>query len=269
MSKQAQKAYDPDIIKALMVVIESTQAELTESAQRMMLDELSAYPKETVLKALKKCLIELRPRQFYIGAVLDRLDLGHPSVEVAWSMACKASDEAEALLWTDLIAQAYGQVRGLAAGGDRVAARMAFKEAYGAALEDAQLSRRLPVWEVSPGTDRNRTNEVLDLALKKGYIGADCYEALLLPTPSRDIAALALRDESERQALLTHSPSITRPDGTPATVADVLAGMKVAQADGEKKRSASHQAALEQSARLKIQYASKVKRYAKEKGISL
>jgi hypothetical protein len=269
MSRSAQKAFDPDIIKALMVVIDSTQAELTEGAQRIMLDELSGYPKDMVLKALRKCLIELRPRQFYIGAVLDRLDLGHPQVEVAWSMACKASDEAEAVLWTDLIAHAYGQVRGLAAGGDTVAARMAFKEAYGAALEDAQLSRRLPVWEVTPGTDRNRTNEVLSLAVQRGHISRTQYDILALPTPSSDIAALALRDESERQALLTHSPTITRQDGTPATVADVLAGMKVAQAEGEKKRSASHQAALEQANRLKVQYANKVKRYAKARGIAL
>ena len=54
-----------------------------------------------------------------------------------------------------------------------------------------------------------------------------------------------------------------------ALVVSMAAQLKVAQAEGEKQRSTSFQAALDQAARLKVLYANKVKRYAREKGIPL
>jgi hypothetical protein len=267
MSKKP-KTYDPEVIKSLMVVIEMTRAEVGDAAQQMILDELSGYPKDLALKALHKCLKELRPGQFYIGAVLDRIDLGHPSPELAWAMASKAADEGEAVLWTDMMAQAWGQVYPLVAEGDKIAARMAFKECYGAALEDAQLHRRMPVWELSPGTDRKRTNEVLAMAVRQGHISLECAEVLALPTPSSDMAAIQRRSDEEQAKLLTHSPRQSE-DGEPVTIGSVLEGLKASQAARERERTAAHQAAIDRFDKLKKDIAARVNGYAKSKGITL
>lgn len=269
MSRTKQRVYDPEVIKALMVVIESTRAEVSDAMQAMILEELVAYPKHVALKALHKCLKELRPGQFYMGAVIDRIDMGHPSIELAWAMASKACDEREPVLWTDMMAHAWGQVSSLVADGDKIAARMAFKECYGAALEEAQLSRRMAVWEISPGHDRNRTNEVLAMAVAQGHLSFEQAEVLALPTPSLDEAAIERREEQEKAKLLTHSPTVKDAQGKPSTVAEIVAGLKGAREEAERQRNAAQQAETEHAIRRKAEAAQRVQEYAKAKGISL
>ena len=75
--------------------------------------------------------------------VIERIegDDGRPGAEVAWSSALRAHDEHESVLWTDEIASAFGAAKVLLDAGDKVGARMAFKERYERRIRQARDRR--------------------------------------------------------------------------------------------------------------------------------
>lgn len=140
---------NPEIVKAVAVAAELTGANLSELAMEAMVEYLSGHEPGAVLKALHRCQIELRTA-LTLGAVMDRLDDGHPGPEIAWALVAKLG-EADSVVWTDQIARAFGVVRGLL--DDRVAARLAFLEAYRTQLAEARARHVRPVWWPSLGYD--------------------------------------------------------------------------------------------------------------------
>lgn len=166
-----------NVIKALAVTVELTGTQMSPAAARVMAAELAVYPEQHVLAALSRCRRELKSRMT-MADVLDRLPGGHPGAEEAWSICARClNDERLTVVWTREMAQSFGVALGLKS--DAVAARMAFKEAYTALTAQARLEGRMPVWSVSPGTDKDgRELAILD-AVEKGRITLDYARATL------------------------------------------------------------------------------------------
>ncbi len=188
------------LLKALAVAIELTGTEISKAAARVMADDLAAYPEASVLTALARCRRELRGK-LTLPDVLDRMPGGHPGVEEAWSICGPVlNDERLSVVWTDQIAGAFFSA--LTLKDDPVAARMAFKERYVGLVAQARLEGRMPVWILSPGSDKDaRELAILDAA-EKGRISIN-YARVVLPY-HRD-------DEGLNGRLLAIANKVTKP----------------------------------------------------------
>ena len=166
-----------NLLKAIAVTAELTDTDLSESAARVMAEDLSVFPEQQVLGALVKCRRELKGK-LRISDVIDRLDDGRPGANEAWAMIPK--DESGSVVWTREMAESFGVAIHLIEDGDQVAARMAFIETYKSKCADAR-NNGVPVkWEPSLGHDRNGREHVLLAAVEKGLLAAD-HVAKLLP----------------------------------------------------------------------------------------
>lgn len=166
-----------NLLKAIAVTAELTDTDLSESAARVMAEDLSVFTENQVLGALVKCRRELKGR-LRISDVIDRLDDGRPEANEAWAMIPK--DESGTVVWTREMAEAFGVAFSLMVDGDMVAARMAFIEAYKSRCINAR-NNGVPVkWEPSLGHDRNGREHVLLAAVEKRLLPRE-QVALLLP----------------------------------------------------------------------------------------
>ena len=148
--------------------------EIKPNAAALLADDLSAYPRDVLAKALSRVRTEhtgkLTPK-----AVLDRIDevMGRPGANEAWAMASRALDERDTVVWTGEMAEAWGVARDVAAGGDMVGARMAFISAYERLVRTARDERRLPEVTVSIGWDGELRGQAVEKAVQLGYLSAE------------------------------------------------------------------------------------------------
>lgn len=111
-------------------------------------------------------------------------DDGRPGAEEAWSIALAGRDEAETIVWTAEIAQAWGVVQPVMQAGDLIGARMAFKEAYSRIVGDARAQREPLRWIAALGHDSTRHLDALRRAADLGRLVDDDLAALAaLPAP--------------------------------------------------------------------------------------
>lgn len=109
-----------------------------------------------------------------VGPVLDpleRIRAAHPDGNIAWSIACRAEDEAETLVWTEEMFSAWQQAK-QSRGGD-VAQRMAFLAIYKSLVEASAVARRVPVWKITYGFNRALRAARVDEAARMGLIQAE------------------------------------------------------------------------------------------------
>lgn len=155
-----------DIVKAVIVTSELTGSTISEAGIEAMVEHLSGYPVEVVMRALHRCQIELRGG-LTLGAVMDRLDDGHLGPETAWALVAGIGED-DSVVWTDEIAASYGLVRGL---DDRVAGRMAFLEDYRKRLSVARQEHKSPHWWASLGWNRAGHGAAIRDAVERGRLG--------------------------------------------------------------------------------------------------
>jgi hypothetical protein len=189
---------NPDIIKAVSITAELTGAQLSEGAMEAMCEHLSGYATDAVLKALHRCQLELRG-PLSLGAVMDRLDDGHPGPEIAWAMVARLGED-DSVVWTEEIAQSFGVVRGMLA--DRVGARLAFLEAYRTRLAEARAAQRAPVWWASLGYDPAGRAGVIREAIEKGRLAPAAARRMLPPHewPAEMLPEATALGEGQRNA---------------------------------------------------------------------
>jgi len=139
------------------------------------------------LSAIKVALNEHVQIAKFMPTISDVLDVlrvmdGRPSPEEAWSMVARSlNDEGPTIVWTEEIASAFGVALGLQE--DRIAARMAFKETYAAAVAEARKQGKAAVWSASPGRDPGGREVVLRDAVERGRLRSDYVDGML-PPPS-------------------------------------------------------------------------------------
>jgi hypothetical protein len=177
------------IPQALTLAFQYVNQPMADAAIAEMAHDLTGYPLENVLAALKRCRSELKAIRY--GDILDRLPGGHPGPEEAWSIIAHAmTNEALTLVWTDEMREAYGVANGVAE--EPVQARMAFKEKYTQLVSEARVNRLTPKWSVSLGHDiHGREGAVLE-AVQKGRLSLAYARKLVPSLPEPDPTILAI-----------------------------------------------------------------------------
>lgn len=155
------------LIQAVAVTAELCGRTFSPAAAAVFVDDLARYPEAQVLGALRRCRREVRGI-LTVQDVVSRLDDGRPGAEEAWAMI--PQDEAGSTVWTDEMAEAYGIARHLLAEGDRVGARMAFKETYGRLVAQARDDGRPVRWSPSLGHDPRGREAALLEAVDRGRL---------------------------------------------------------------------------------------------------
>lgn len=194
-----------DLVTEIQATAELCGQALSKPALAVLTLDLGGYPEAQVRGALRRCRREHKGR-LTAEAVVSRLDDGRPGAEQAWAMI--PQDEHASVVWTAEMAEAYGAAGPLLAAGDAVAARMAFREVYSAAMVRARDERRPPVWTPSLGRDPAHRETVLRDAVERGRISMAHARAALpsgrfsgsdpaLPAP--DYVVRATRALTERE----------------------------------------------------------------------
>lgn len=175
------------LLQAIAVTAELTGTELTKEAARVFADDLTEYPLEQVLAALKRCRQECRGRMS-IADVISRIDDGRPTADEAWAMIPR--DEDGSTVWTQEMATAFGLCASMIGDRDATAARMAFRGAYERAVKKARDRHEAVHWFPSLGRDPSQRAAALENAVEKGRISAKLASALIPIELSPGIAAL-------------------------------------------------------------------------------
>jgi len=167
-----------DIFAALVATSEVTGFRLPAIAVKEMVRALECYTPESIAVALKRCQHELTGR-LTLKAILDRIEGqdGRPGAEQAWGMCPR--DEETTVVWTTEMCEAFGVAALVLDTGDKVAARMTFKESYERLVREAR-ERKEPVrWTVSLGTRiEGRGAPVLE-AVKLGRLEQSAAERII------------------------------------------------------------------------------------------
>lgn len=191
---------DIKLIQALAATAELCGTKLSEAAAELMLSDLSDYDEQAVMVALSKCRRELKGR-LTLAEIVSRIDDGRPGAEEAWAVL--PFDEATSVVWTKEMSDAFWIAQRLIDAGDKIAARMAFKEAYLRLVAEAREHREPATWTVSLGHDPAGRQPVLAVAVEKGRISAG-HARKLIPNFDREdsITPMLERDQSNHALAL-------------------------------------------------------------------
>jgi hypothetical protein len=176
-----------DLIKAVAVTAELCGRTFSEPAARVFVEDLQSYPELAVLAALRRCRREVKGL-LTVQDVVSRLEDGRPGPEEAWATVPKS--EAETVVWTDEMAVALRVAQPLLDAGDRVGARMAFKEAYQQEVARARDAGRAVKWQISLGHDREGREAALLQAVEQGRVAFSQVRDFLPARTHPRVAAL-------------------------------------------------------------------------------
>jgi hypothetical protein len=176
------------VIEAIAVTAELCGRTFTPAAAAVFAGDLDGFSDSAILKALSRCRKEVKGLMT-VQDVISRIDDGRPGVEEAWAML--PHDENVSTVWTDEMAQAWGIALPLLNDGDRIGARMAFKEAYAAQVANARDQKIAPKWTVSFGRDVSGRQAALIEAVRHKRLTVD-HAVRLLPIDSAEGLLLSL-----------------------------------------------------------------------------
>lgn len=160
----------PELLKALAVTAKVMGTQLDDDAARMFASDLAIYPLDQVLVALTRCRREVKGR-LVPADVISRIDDGRPGAEEAWAMLPKR--EEDSVIWCEEMAVAFGVCNPLLQDGDLVGARMAFKEIYSKAIQDARANGIPPKWTPSYGFEKSGRARAIREAADRNRISRD------------------------------------------------------------------------------------------------
>ena len=156
---------------------------LSDSAKDLIFDALEPYDEIDVSIALSKCMREVRGR-LCPADIISRIPSQRPSANEAWAMIPRS--EEQTVVWTDEMRVAWSVAYPIM--DDKIAARMAFIEAYNREMTKAD-SLHKPKWSVSLGTDVDGRRDAILGAMNagrlsekeaNGYLGWNATETKLL-----------------------------------------------------------------------------------------
>lgn len=136
---------------------------------------------------------KFEPKPAHIVAQIERAKKndGRPGAEEAWATAFASQPEEETTVWTNETLRAWFDAgRPLVMAGDKVGARMAFKENYLRLVDEARAARKPVQWLVSKGFDPERARIAISRAVEAGLIP----ESELLQLPLHNTPLLLGRD---------------------------------------------------------------------------
>lgn len=156
-----------NLIAAIITTAEVMGQEIGENAAKMMVQDLSEYEESEVFVALKRCRQEVKGK-LTIADVIQRIDFGHIGAEEAWALCPKS--EMDTVVWTKEISDAYFVALPILENGDKIAARMAFIEAYKRNVSDSKKNKIKANWYSSLGWDTQSRITVIEKAQQLGRL---------------------------------------------------------------------------------------------------
>lgn len=199
-----------DLIQALAATAELCGTNLSEAAAKMLLSDLSDYDERAVLVALSKCRRELKGR-LTLAEIVSRIDDGRPGAEEAWAVL--PFDESTSVVWTEEMSKAFWIAHPLIEEGEKVSARMAFKEAYVRLVAEAREQRVPAAWTVSLGHDKDGRKPVLLAAVERGRLNRTQARRLIPNFDEVDSVTPLLESAKSNEALLLAEQVIKRIGG--------------------------------------------------------
>ncbi len=166
-----------NLIMAIAATAELCGKVYSPAAARMLASDLEGFPEHAVLAALTRCRKELGNAPFNVSAITTRIEDGHPGVEEAWALM--PMDETQTVVWTPQMSNAFAQAKPLLDSGDRIAARMVFKEQYTKALTLARDKKIMAKFTPSLGSDRSHQESILRAAVEYGRLTVDHVKGLV------------------------------------------------------------------------------------------
>jgi hypothetical protein len=156
---------------ALLQLEYSDMPPVVGSRLEMWWKALEAFPDGSVTAAAEQHLktSHFKPQIADIVKLCEAQCVGlWLGADEAWALMPKS--ESDSAMLTDEIAQAMAAATPLLEMGDKVAARMAFKDAYGRLVEQAKIAGRYPRYFPSFGDDVHGRTSVLAMAVQRGQI---------------------------------------------------------------------------------------------------
>lgn len=179
LAMYAKPMPEPAITKAWLALLAPYSLEVVDVAMRSYCDENGEFAPVPASIAMRCKLMD-----------------GRPGVEVAWAIALTSRNQADTVVWTTEIAEAFSLCEPVLDLGDEVGARMAFKEAYQRLATAARAAGISVRWVSSPGWDSTRRAAVLLKAADAGLLPAPIVTALL-PVSTGEVP----RDTKAREQL--------------------------------------------------------------------
>lgn len=144
-------------------------------------DVLAPFPLQIVVRAFAVYGDEEDRFAPVPAAIAKRCKLmdGRLSDDEAWAIALLSQDEADTVVWTQEIAEAFTICSTVLRGGDEVGARMAFKDAYNRMVSEARIAGRPARWSASLGWDMAKREIAVTKAANAGLLPAPAVRALL------------------------------------------------------------------------------------------
>lgn len=153
--------------------------QLSPVALAMMASDLKEYHPSLISQALQNVRKGQKP--FGLGAIVAEIESlkpdGRLGADEAWALY--PHDEVTSAVLTNEISEAMQIAQPLLNEGDKVGARMAFKEAYTRIVAKNKNEGIAPKWFPSLGTDKNGREEVLKQAVQLGRLTQDHAISLL------------------------------------------------------------------------------------------
>ncbi|NDI85115.1 hypothetical protein [Undibacterium crateris] len=179
----------PEFLQALRLCFGAYDKSIPETSHTWW-DLLSPYPLKVVASALAMYVVNQPEFPPIPAAIMKRcreMD-GRPGDEEAWAIALRSKDQRETVVWTAEMAEAFGLCESILNVGDKVGARMSFKENYNRLVANARIRAVPASWSVSIGFDKDRQRVAIGDALRKGLIRNDSeFAQILLNSPSTPI----------------------------------------------------------------------------------
>lgn len=195
------------LLESIAATAEIMGREISPSAAMVMAQDLAQYPADVVVQALANLRRDAKAR-FSTGAIIEQIEKlqpdGRPGADEAWAMI--PQDEAATVVWTDEMAQAFGIARPLLNEGDKIGARMAFRDAYNRIVEQNKRSGVAVRWVPSLGHDPAGREIALTEAARLGRLGHAQVAGLLPHLDGIGIAAALVGNSPLRLATVNGDP---------------------------------------------------------------
>lgn len=137
-------------------------------------EDLGELPDDVLQNAVRAHRMDPERGRYFprTADLVSKLGAGnqHIGSDEAWSLALESFDESSTVIWTHEISTARNIAAQIWEAGDKVGARMAFKQAYERALAN---SPAIPRWCVSIGYDSARRVDAINAATARGLIAPE------------------------------------------------------------------------------------------------
>lgn len=217
--RDAEKAKFLKMMQATLAIYDKTATTETVGLWWNLLGRYEFSDVEQAFGQYLKCAEgRFAPKPASIISIIDAMRPdGRPGADEAWAMI--PMDEYASAVMTQEMSEALSVARPLLEAGDKIAARMAFKEAYTRIVEANKRNSINPSWFPSLGQDKEGRDAALAEAVRLGRLSANHAIDLL---PPEKIAPMLQSAGEEKLALEYKLPSAEESFARIQAMKDVL-----------------------------------------------